>query len=44
MMAILCFSGVAMLFFLGEEGKNKVGPKKVQCNLELIDRPEVSET
>ncbi len=36
MVAILCFSGVVMLFFLGEEGKNKVGPKKMQCSLELI--------
>jgi hypothetical protein len=35
----LCVS----LFVCGETTKNKVGPKKLQCVLELIGRPWVSE-
>ena len=38
---------MSQVFFLGEKkrvgGKNKVGPKKLQCVLELIGRPWVSE-
>ncbi len=42
-----CIFYVLQCFFLGERDrggrKNKVGPKKVQCVLELIGRPWVSE-
>ena len=44
---VFVFFLMSQVFFLGEKkrvgGKNKVGPKKLQCVLELIGRPWVSE-